>query len=128
MGFGGLIYSIVVLASDVTNLRNRGLAFAFTSSPYMITAFAGSKAAEAFVLNVNIKWGFGAFAIIMPVVTLPTFILLKYYIRKAEKHGIIVREPSGRTLLQNIWHYVVEFDGRLPTHILIFVKLEANIC
>ncbi|CAH0018809.1 unnamed protein product [Clonostachys rhizophaga] len=111
VGFGGLIYSIVVLASDVTNLQNRGLAFAFTSSPYMITAFAGSKAAEKFLQNVSIKWGFGAFAIIMPFVTLPTFILLKYHIRKAEKNGIIVRESSGRTLGQNVWHYIIEFDA-----------------
>lgn len=78
----------------------------------MITAFAGSKAAEKFLQNVSIKWGFGAFAIIMPFVTLPTFILLKYHIRKAEKNGIIVKESSGRTLGQNVWHYIVEFDGK----------------
>jgi MFS family permease len=101
---------VVVLAADATNLKNRGLAFAFTSSPYMITAFAGSKAAEGFLLNVSWRWGFGAFAIILPFVTAPLFILLKMNQLKAEKQGILVRESSGRTILQKIQWGIVEFD------------------
>ncbi|KAH6886918.1 siderophore iron transporter mirB [Thelonectria olida] len=110
IGFAGIIYCVVVLAADATNLKNRGLAFAFTSSPYMITAFAGSKAAEGFLLNVSWRWGFGAFAIILPFVTLPLFILLKTNQMKAEKQGILVRERSGRTVLEKIKWGVVEFD------------------
>ncbi|KAL3709685.1 hypothetical protein TMatcc_003476 [Talaromyces marneffei ATCC 18224] len=41
-----------VLAADATNLRNRDLAFAFTSSLTFIPAFAGSKAAAEFFENV----------------------------------------------------------------------------
>lgn len=111
VGFGGVIYSVVVFAADVTNLKNRGLAFAFTSSPYMITAFAGSKAAEGFYYNVNWRWGFGTFAIIIPIVTFPLFTVLKLAQRKAEKQGILVKERSGRTFLQSVWHVIVEFDG-----------------
>lgn len=110
MGFSGVIYTIVVLAADVTDLRNRGLAFAFTSSPYMITAFAGSKAAEGFYYNVNWRWGFGSFAIILPFVAAPIFILLKMNLRKAEQQGRYVKESDGRTILQNIWYGIVEFD------------------
>ncbi|KAE8376680.1 major facilitator superfamily domain-containing protein [Aspergillus bertholletiae] len=77
VGFGGMTYSVDVLAADVTNLRNRGLAFAFTSSPWMITAFAGSKAAEGFLEHVNWRWGFGCFAIIIPVVSFPLYVVLK---------------------------------------------------
>lgn len=101
-----------VITADSTSLKNRGLAFAFTSSPYMITAFAGPKAAEGFYNNVSWQWGFGAFAIILPFVASPLFLVLKVNLRKAEKQGIVVHEKSGRTLLQNIWHYVQEFDGQ----------------
>jgi MFS family permease len=101
----------VVLAADVTDLRNRGLAFAFTSSPYMITAFAGSKAAEGYMKNVRWQWGFGTFAILVPVVTFPLYLLLKLNLRKAEKQGRLVKESSGRTLAQNILHIIVEFDS-----------------
>lgn len=115
VGFSGIIYTICVLAADATNLRNRGLAFAFTSSPYMITAFAGSKAAEGFLLNVNWRWGFGAFAIILPIVASPLFAILKLNEKKAAKKGIFVKEKSGRTLSQNIWYCLVQFDGKSRT-------------
>lgn len=94
-------------------MRNRGLAFAFTSSPYMITAFAGSKAAESFLLDVNWQWGFGAFAIILPAVTAPLFLVLKLNQNKAQKRGLLIREKSGRSLAQGVWKGVVDFDGEL---------------
>ena len=77
----------------------------------MITAFAGSKSAEAFLKNVHWRWGFGCFAIIIPAVTLPLFANLKLSLRKAENKGLFARERSGRTLLQSIWHYIVQFDS-----------------
>ncbi|KAL3491111.1 siderophore iron transporter mirB [Aspergillus germanicus] len=118
VGFGGLNYILCVIAADVTNLRNRGIAFAFTSSPYMITAFAGSKAAEKFLVNVNWRWGFGAFAIIIPIVASPTYVVLKAAMIKAEKQGLIApRERSGRNLVENIKHYFFELD--IPGVILL---------
>lgn len=111
IGFSGIIYTVAVLAADVTSLRNRGIAFAFTSSPYMITAFAGSKAAESFLLDVkNWRWGFGAFAIIVPCVTLPLFVLLKLQLRKAEKQGLIMEETRNKWTLDGIWKNIIAFD------------------
>lgn len=76
----------------------------------MITAFAGSKSAEAFLLNVNWRWGFGAFAIIVPVVTIPLFILLKLNLRKAEKQGVYQERVRERITMQYIWSQILEFD------------------
>lgn len=111
LGWSGLTYSIDVITADSTNLKNRGLAFAFTSSPYIITAFAGPKSAEGFLDNVNWRWGFGCFSIVLPVVAAPLYGILKWNIHKAKKRGVLVREPSGRSFLQNIWWALVEFDG-----------------
>ncbi|KAK5325022.1 hypothetical protein LTR93_004497 [Exophiala xenobiotica] len=117
IGFGGLAYSWNVLAADVTNLRNRGLAFAFTSSPAVITAFAGSRAAAAFYNNVSWQWGIGCWAIVFPCVALPLYGMLKWNLRKAEKKGIITRsQKSDRTWSQQIWYIIKEFD--LPGIIL----------
>jgi MFS family permease len=111
VGFGGLSYSWVVLATDITSLRNRGLAFAFTSSPALITAFAGSKAAEAFYNNVNWRWGIGCWAIVLPCVAIPLYLILKLNLRKAEKQGIIAKEKAdNRTWTQRLWYIIVEFD------------------
>ncbi|KIV89022.1 hypothetical protein, variant [Exophiala mesophila] len=111
IGFGGMTYSVDVITSDASKLKNRGLAFAFTSSPYIITAFAGPKASEGFYDNISWRWGFGAFSIILPFVAAPLFIVLKLNLRKAEKQGVLLRRKTDRTIVQSIWHYTKEFDA-----------------
>lgn len=78
----------------------------------MITAFAGSKASDDFYYHISWRWGFGCFAIILPFVAMPLFVVLKVNLRKAEKLGLLQRRESGRTLGQSIWHYTQEFDGQ----------------
>jgi MFS family permease len=113
VGFGGMIYAVGVLAADASNLRNRGLAFAFTSSPYMITAFAGSKAAAAFVTDVeNWRWGFGWIALVLPCVTIPLFLVLKINLRKAFKNGTVTKTTRSRGFFGSIWWAFNEFDGK----------------
>ncbi|KAK5282774.1 hypothetical protein LTR40_002805 [Exophiala xenobiotica] len=114
IGFGGMTYSIDVITADASKLKNRGLAYAFTSSPYMITAFAGAKASDDFYYHYSWRWGFGCFAIILPFVAAPLYFNLKYHLRKAEKQGLLKRAKSGRTLTENIWHYTQEFDDSAP--------------
>ncbi|GME48121.1 MFS siderophore transporter [Neofusicoccum parvum] len=109
VGFTGMIFSVDVITSDTSSMRDRGLAFAFTSSPYIITAFAGPKAAEGFYEN-NWRWAYGCWAIVLPVVAAPLFFTLYSNQRKAEKNGLLVKEPSGRTWIQSTVHYIVEFD------------------
>ena len=112
IGFSGMIFTVDVMTADSSKLRHRGLAFAFTSSPYIITALAGPKAAEGFYENISWRWAFGTFTIILPVVAMPLFVLLLRNERKARKNGLLVRERSGRSWMQSIWHYFIEFDGQ----------------
>lgn len=111
IGFGGMTYCVDVLTADASQLKNRGLAYAFTSSPYIITAFAGPAASDAFYTHVSWRWGFGAFAIIFPIAAAPLCSIIKANLRKAKKVGNYVEHSSGRTLWQSIWYYIVEFDG-----------------
>ncbi|GFF58861.1 siderophore iron transporter mirB [Aspergillus udagawae] len=111
VGFGGLSYTWDVLATDVTNLRNRGLAFAFTSSPALISAFAGSKVASDLLAHSNWRWGFGMWAIILPAVALPIYGILAYHLRQAEKKCILVKETENWKITpKTIWWATVEFD------------------
>jgi MFS family permease len=100
-----------VVTSDVSSLRHRAIAFAFTASPYIITAFAGPKAAEGFYEKISWRWAFGVFAIILPFVAMPLFGVLTHYERKGRKLGLIRSRDSGRTVMQSIWFYAIEFDG-----------------
>lgn len=106
-----MTYCVDVITADSSKLKNRGLAYAFTSSPYMITAFAGPKAAEDFLEHINWRWGFGCFSIIFPIVALPLFFVLKLHRRKAQNEGVLLDEKSGRSWFETVWYYTVEFDG-----------------
>lgn len=105
-----MTFSIDVITADTSSLRDRGLAYAFTSSPYIITAFAGPAAVEKFYQS-NWRWGYGCFAIVLPVVAIPYIALLRYNRHLAKKRGILVeKERSGRSFGQSLWYYIVQFD------------------
>ncbi|KAK5696183.1 hypothetical protein LTR97_008603 [Elasticomyces elasticus] len=113
IGASGAVYAYVIVAVDTTSLRNRGIAFAFTSSPYMVTAFAGPRAAEAFQINVGSwRWAFGAFAIITPFMAVPLYTVLKVNLNKAKKAGMMPEKTarSERTFTQTLKHIAIEFD------------------
>ncbi|KAL4920170.1 major facilitator superfamily domain-containing protein [Aspergillus aurantiobrunneus] len=110
IGFAGMIFSIDVITADTSSLRDRGLAYAFTSSPYIITAFAGSAASERFYAY-NWRWAYGSFAIILPLVALPMFGLLQYNRYKAKRKGLLPKEEhSARTFAQSIISHAIELD------------------
>ncbi len=57
-------------------------------------------------------WGYGTFAIITPVITVPLLLILYRNQRKALRDGLLVKEKSGRTLWQNVNFFFWEFDGQ----------------
>lgn len=110
-GFPGMIFSIDVITSDTSSLRDRGLALAFTSSPYMITAFARPAAAEGFY-DLNRRWAYGMFATLLPTVATPLVIITVGNTRKVRASGLLQEaKASGRTWSQSIWYYAIELDG-----------------
>lgn len=107
-----MTFAIDVITLDTSSLRNRGLAFAFTSSPNIIVAFAGPYVAQDFYVN-NWRWAYGAFAIILPIVATPMVWVLLHAKDQARKKGLLQPEvASGRTFLQNVSYYAVEFDRK----------------
>ncbi|OGE56486.1 hypothetical protein PENARI_c003G04411 [Penicillium arizonense] len=111
LGFSGMEFAVDVVTADVTQLKNRALAYAFTSSPYIITAFAGPKVAEQFYDNVSWRWAYGTWAIIFPIIAAPLFFILKFNLHKAHKAGLVTeKENSGRNFFQSVWFWIIEFD------------------
>ncbi|KAI0095891.1 MFS general substrate transporter [Daldinia grandis] len=109
VGKVALGFVIDVFVADITTLKNRMFIFALNSTPNIATTFAGPRIAELFYKNVNFRWAFGAFTIILLVVSLPVVAILYYHERKAKKMGLL-RPKSGRTIIQSILHYIIEFD------------------
>ncbi|OGE52780.1 hypothetical protein PENARI_c009G11348 [Penicillium arizonense] len=105
------IYLILdIFIADTSGLRNRAFAFGFIQTPFIVTAFTGSLAANSIYVKYGWRWGYGIFCIVMPFVFLPLAVVFKFYEKKARKQGIFHRQPSGRTTMQSVLHYFHEFD------------------
>ncbi|EEU34426.1 uncharacterized protein NECHADRAFT_87043 [Fusarium vanettenii 77-13-4] len=110
VGYYAIYFIMDVFVADTSGLRNRAFAFAFVSTPFICTAFTGPLAAQSFIKNSSWRWAVGAFCIIMTAVFVPLAIVFKFFQMKAEKMGLFVRTPSGRTTTQSIIFYIHEFD------------------
>lgn len=112
-----MAYVLDVFMADTSSLKNRSLVFAFSQTPYIVTTFIGPRAAQSFYETSGWRWGFGTFAIITPVITIPILNLLWTNQRKAIEDGTLVRRKSERTFGQSVSHYLWEFDGKYMSHI-----------
>ncbi|GFZ42312.1 Major facilitator iron-regulated transporter B [Saitozyma sp. JCM 24511] len=110
IGFSGMIFAVDVLTADTSRLKDRGLEYAFTASPWIITAYAGPAISERFY-DSNWRWAFGAFAIILPFVGIPMFVFLQHQKRRAtESRNLKANSNTRRTWMAATIHYLVEFD------------------
>ena len=71
VGFDGIAFVLDVFIADTSSLRSRALMFAFSTSPYIATTFAGPAAAQSFQQTSGWPWAYGTFAILTPVISLP---------------------------------------------------------
>ncbi|PKS08493.1 hypothetical protein jhhlp_004877 [Lomentospora prolificans] len=111
VGYDAIYLILEIFIADTSGIRNRAFAFAFSTTPFICTAFTGPLAATSFLKTSGWRWAYGAFAIIMPCVFAPLAIVFKVYERKAAKLGIYKKaNKSGRTIMQSIVHYIHEFD------------------
>ncbi|KAJ5679405.1 hypothetical protein N7462_007649 [Penicillium macrosclerotiorum] len=110
VGFDAIYLILEIFIADTSGMRNRAFAFAFSTTPYICTAFTGSLAAQSFINTSGWRWAYGAFCIIQPFVFMPLIFVFKFYENKAKKMGVFSRQPSGRSVMQSILHYIHEFD------------------
>lgn len=110
VGYNGIGYSLDIFIADTSALKNRGLMYAFASSPYIVTVWCSGPAAQSVLSGPGFRWGFGIFAIVTPVICMPLFSLFIYNYRKAKRAGLMPVSRNDRTVLQSLKHYAIEFD------------------
>ncbi|KAK0727592.1 major facilitator superfamily transporter [Lasiosphaeria miniovina] len=110
VGHLGLLYIITIILSDMTSLRNRMIMISVNGTPLIASTFAGPKIAELFYLNLNFRWAFGAFTIILLAFCLPVALILLLSEAKAKKQGLIPLRMKTRSLAASFKYYFVEFD------------------
>ncbi|OAX82443.1 hypothetical protein ACJ72_03205 [Emergomyces africanus] len=109
-GHIGMIYCVDVMLADMTSLRNRMIMFSINNTPTIASTFAGPKIADLFYTNLNFRWAFGAFAIMIVGVSLPVIVIMLLMERKSVKAGFLTKEKSGRSVWESIKYHVVQFD------------------
>ncbi|KAJ3479137.1 hypothetical protein NLG97_g8398 [Lecanicillium saksenae] len=116
----GIHYVIGVIIANITSLKNHIIFIGFSNTPRITTAFTGPAIKKLFYKQVNFRWAFGAFTIILIASCIPAIGLMMVMFHKARQAGILEkRPPSGRTFLQSIKFYIIEFN-LIGIFVLIF--------
>ncbi|RAL12972.1 MFS general substrate transporter [Aspergillus homomorphus CBS 101889] len=89
IGSSGLDLTNDIIVADLTPLEWRGFASSMLSTPFIINTWFAGKIVDAIDSRGQWRWGYGMFAIILPVALGPAVATLIYLDRKAKKHGII---------------------------------------
>ncbi|KAF7920589.1 uncharacterized protein EAE97_011482 [Botrytis byssoidea] len=111
VGINGIGYSLSVFVADTSSIRHRGLMQAFVSSPNLITCWLSGPISTDLLNGPGWRWAYGAFAILVPLVTFPLSGLFIWQFLKAKKLEIIQKNDSGRTNWQSATYYCREFDA-----------------
>ncbi|EEU38009.1 uncharacterized protein NECHADRAFT_84400 [Fusarium vanettenii 77-13-4] len=95
--FGDTWWNITqqIFVADVTSLVNRGLLFTLPESLSAIpTLYAGTYLGEHMLLFSSWRWGYGMWAIILPVTSIPTISMMLWMGRRANKIGLVTERLS----------------------------------
>lgn len=88
IGGSGLTLMNSIIVADLTPLKWRGFINSLLATPFIINCwFAGLIVQD--ITGTNWRWGYGMFAIIIPVCLLPAIIVMLWLDRKATKTGKI---------------------------------------
>ncbi|KAH0838678.1 major facilitator superfamily domain-containing protein [Lanmaoa asiatica] len=85
----GLQILTQIMIADITTLQWRGLVVSLVSAPFLVNAFIGSNISTAVIEHLGWRWGYGMFAILVPVSLSPLIITLLWAEYKTKKLGLI---------------------------------------
>ncbi|OQD90481.1 hypothetical protein PENANT_c001G08146 [Penicillium antarcticum] len=89
IGSSGLDLTNDIIVADLAPLEWRGFAGAMLSTPFIINTWFAGKIVDAIEKRDQWRWGYGMFAIIMPVALGPAVAILIWLDRKAKQAGIV---------------------------------------
>jgi MFS family permease len=96
-----------IFAADTTDLLNRALFSTLFDIPFLWTVWAGPEVGQAVLDGPGWRWGYGIWAIVLPICFIPLAIVLFVNQRKAKKSGLAVPSPlKGKSALEvakNLW-------------------------
>lgn len=92
-GSTGLQILIQIFIADTSDLANRALCSTLPSLPFLANVWLGSPLADKLLHSVGWRWGYGIWAIVLPVAYLPLALSLYTNQQKAAKRGLLPPPP-----------------------------------
>lgn len=116
IGYDAISYILGIGIADITSIKDRGWLFAVSNLPHLINTFVGPIAAQSLQKRGNWRWAYGAFAVILPLFSLP---LAATLFDDPRRHMQSTQKPQESseplTRRQRVWRItrslLVEFDG-----------------
>lgn len=106
-GTTGLQILIQIFIADTSDLVNRALCSTIPDIPFLVNVWLGPWLADSILRNLSWRWGYGIWAIILPVAFLPLALALIINQRKAAMRGILPVSPfAGETwgqVIKTLW-------------------------
>jgi len=110
-GFTGLQILQQIYIADTSDLLNRAFFSSIPDIPFLITVWVGAPIASSLPAATNWRWGYGLWAIVLPVAFLPLALASFVNMRKAARLHMLPRSPRrGKTFLGGLKALWYELD------------------
>ncbi|KAI9713648.1 MAG: hypothetical protein M1812_006620 [Candelaria pacifica] len=115
-GSTGLQILQQIFIADTSDLLNRALWSSLPDLPFLVTVWVGPEIGQSIYDHTTWRWGYGLWAIVLPIAFLPLALSLFLNKRKAAKMGLLPASPfrgqSVSTIAKNLSHDL-DFFGLL---------------
>ncbi|KAH0548562.1 hypothetical protein GP486_007894 [Trichoglossum hirsutum] len=115
-GFTGLQVLQQVFVADTTDLLNRALLTSLPDTPFLVTVWVGPLLSGSLLKHTTWRWGYGIWAIVLPVAFSPLALSLFLNQRKATRMKLLPpppprkRDQSLLQTLKRLW-FVLDIMG-----------------
>ncbi|KAL8927527.1 MAG: hypothetical protein Q9208_002332 [Pyrenodesmia sp. 3 TL-2023] len=92
-----------IFIADTSDLLNRALWSSLPDVPFLVTVWIGAPIANSLLTHTSWRWGYGIWAIVLPVAFLPLALALFLNMRKAKKLNQLAPFPwKGQSIVGGI--------------------------
>ncbi|KAI9675355.1 MAG: hypothetical protein M1817_001259 [Caeruleum heppii] len=130
-GSTGLQVLQQIFIADTSDLLNRALWSSLPDVPFLITVWVGPEIAQSILSHTTWRWGYGIWAIILPVAFLPLALSLFLNTRKAGRLGLLPSSPwkgqDLKSILRNLWFDLDVMGLLLLSAALALILIPLNL-
>lgn len=109
VGTSGVDFINSLIIADISPLKWRGFSLAMLQTPYIYNAWFTPLVVTDLNYS-NWRWGYGMFAIMVTILSIPIITLLMVYEYRAMKF-IDRKKPEFNNVMKKIWEGFLEIDG-----------------